>query len=76
MVSLKYKVEHSYWSINIDKSLRADQKQQMINQLGSEGRQLQIQAYAFAFFALAAFVAATVLIIKRKKILGELKSST
>ena len=76
MVSLKYEVDESYWSIDGNDNLTADQKKEAINKLDNKGRQLKIQGYAFAFFAFATFVTATGLIIKRKKILGGQKSST
>ena len=76
MVSLKYEVDESYWLIDGNDKLTADQKQEAINKLDNKGRQLKTQAYTFAFFAFATFVAGTGLIIKRKKILGGQKSST
>jgi hypothetical protein len=76
MVSSKYEVDESYWLIDGNDNLTADQKQKKINELDNKGRQLKIQAYTFAFFAFATFVTATGLIIKRKHILGGQKSST
>ena len=76
MVSLKYEVDESYWLIDGNDNLTADQKQKKINELDNKGRQLKIQAYTFVFFAFASFVTATGLIIYRKHILGGQKSST
>ncbi len=76
MVSSKYEVDESYWLIDGNDNLTADQKQKKIKELDNKGRQLKIQAYTFAFFAFVTFVTATGLIIKRKKILGGQKSST
>jgi len=71
MVSLKYEVDESYWRIDGNDNLTADQKQEELNKLDNKGRQLKIQAYTFVFFAFATFVSATGLILKRKKILDE-----
>lgn len=76
MVSSKYEVDESYWLIDGNENLTADEKQKKINELDNKGRQFKIQTYAFAFFTFATFVSATGLIIKRKKILGGQKSST
>lgn len=76
MVSLKYEVDESYWLIEGNDKLTADQKQRKINELDNKGRQLKIQAYTFAFFAFITIVTATGLIIKRKEILGGQKINT
>ena len=73
---LKYEVDESYWRIDSNDNLTADQKEKEINELDNKGKQLKIQGYTFAFFAFATFVTATGLIIKRNKILGGQKSST
>ena len=52
MVSLKYEVDESYWSIDGNDNLTADQKQNEINKLDNKGRLLKIQGYAFAFLLL------------------------
>lgn len=69
MLSSKYEVDESYWLIDGNDDLTADQKIKQINELDKKGKQLKIQANVFAFFALATFIAATGLIIMRKRIL-------
>ena len=76
MVSLKYEVDESYWTVEGNNNLTVEQKQNEITELDNKGRQLKIRAYTFAFFAFATFVTATGLIIKRKKILDKEKSIT
>lgn len=76
LVSLKYEVDESYWLIDRNDTLTAEQKQEATNRLDKKGKQLNIQAYALEIFAFATFVTATGLIIKRYKILGVQKSST
>ena len=73
MVSLKYEVDDSYWSIDGNENLTADQKQKQVNELDNKGRQLKIQGYSLELFAFATFVVATGLMIKRKKYLVDRK---
>lgn len=67
MVSKKFEVDESYWHIDGDKELSAEQKE--IEKLDNKGRRLDLISYAFGFGALTTFAIATGLIIKRKKIL-------
>lgn len=75
MVSLKYEVDESYLRVDDNDKLTTIQKQEEINKLDIKGSQLKVHAYSLSLFAFVTFVAATGLIIKRNKILGEKKSS-
>lgn len=70
-MGLKYEVDEGYWKIECNNNLTADQKQNKINELNSNGKQLKVSTYTYTFVTFATFVTATGLLIKRNKVLGE-----
>lgn len=68
MVSKKYEVDESYWRIDGNNNLTAEQKVEQVNSLDRKGKLLEYKAYAFAFFSFIAFISATGLLIKKNKI--------
>ena len=76
MVSLKYEVDHGYFAVEINKKLTDEQKIIEFDNLDQKGRDLKTQYYILVAGSILTFATATVLIIKRKKILGEQKSGT
>lgn len=76
MVSLKYEVDHGYFAVETNKKLTDEQKIIEFDNLDQKGRDLKTQYYILVAGSILTFATATGLIIKRKKILGEQKSST
>ena len=56
MVSKKFEVDESYWHIDGDKELSAEQKQKEIEKLDNKGRQLDLRTYALGLGALTTFL--------------------
>lgn len=76
MVSLKYEVDHGYFAVETNKKLTDEQKIIEFDNLDQKGQDLKTQYYILVAGSILTFATATGLIIKRKKILGEQKSST
>lgn len=76
MVSLKYEVDHGYFAVETNKKLTDEQKIIEFDNLDQKGRDLKTQYCILVAGSILTFATATGLIIKRKKILGEQKSST
>lgn len=76
MVRLKYEVDHGYFAVETNKKLTDEQKIIEFDNLDQKGRDLKTQYYILGAGSILTFATATGLIIKRKKILGEQKSST
>jgi len=70
MVSKKYEIDESYWRIDGNSRLTAEQKAEKISSLDRKGRLIEYKAYTFAFFSFVTFVTATGLLIKRNKIVA------
>jgi hypothetical protein len=70
MVSKKYEVDESYWKINSNNLLSAEQKAEQVKRLDRKGREMQFKAWALGFLAFVTFVTATGLLIKRNRIVA------
>lgn len=71
MVSLKYEVDHGYFMVDANTELTDEQKKIEFNELDQRGNSLMTQYYIFMVCSILAFITATGLIIKRKRIFGE-----
>jgi hypothetical protein len=76
MVSKKYEVDESYWTIDGNSNLTTEQKKVHSDALDRKGKQMEQKAAAFIFGAFATSITATTLLIKRRKIISGQKSST
>lgn len=75
-VSKKYEVDERYWLIDGDKKLTDQQKKIKTEQLDKEANKLENRTTLFIIGGLASFVAATLLLVKRKTLMIEKKSGT
>lgn len=71
MVDLKYQVDEKYWLIDKEDGLSKNQKQEEVQKLDNKANRLNTKIGFLAVFAFASFVAGTVLVYKRKKILSK-----
>ena len=74
-VSLKYEVEQALFFIdNNDKNTNSEKAIQHL-ETAQHGRQLQILNYLYKFGVIGLPIAATILLVNRKRIIGETKNN-